>query len=144
VKPAPVAVTLTPRPERLTTKGQLLDSLKSGPPQVVDARSKDEFCGNAATAKRNGAIPGAVNLEWTEVLDPKTKRFKSPAALQALLAERHIDVNKPAVTYCQSGGRAAAVAFALELMGGKQVGNYYKSWAEWGNDPDTPVVKPPK
>jgi 3-mercaptopyruvate sulfurtransferase SseA len=24
------------------------------------------------------------------------------------------------------------------------VGNYYKSWAEWGNDPATPVVKPPK
>jgi 3-mercaptopyruvate sulfurtransferase SseA len=27
---------------------------------------------------------------------------------------------------------------------GKQVENYYKSWAEWGNASDTPVVKPPK
>jgi 3-mercaptopyruvate sulfurtransferase SseA len=34
------------------------------------------------------------------------------------------------------------MAFALELMGGKDVRNYYRSWAEWGNDPDTPVVKP--
>ena len=53
-------------------------------------------------------------------------------------------MNRPAVTYCQSGGRAAVVAFALELMGGKQVGNYYRSWSEWGNDPDTPVAKPAK
>ena len=109
----------------------------------MDARSKGEFCGTADTARKNGAIPGAVHLEWTETLDPKTKRFKSPAELLALLAERHIDVNKPAVTYCQSGGRAAAVAFVLELMGGNQVANYYRSWAEWGNAADTPVVQPP-
>lgn len=144
VKPTPTTVTLTPRPERLATKGQILDALKGQPPQIVDARSKDEFCGTSQTAKRNGSIPGAVHLEWTDALDPKTKRFKSPAELQTLLSERHIDVNRPAVTYCQSGGRAAAVAFTLELMGGKQVGNYYKSWAEWGNDPDTPVTKPEK
>ena len=124
------------------TKGQLLDALKTKP-QIVDARSKDEFCGTAETAKRNGAIPGAVHLEWTDALDPKTKRFKTPAELRALLSERHIDVSQPVVTYCQSGGRSAAMAFTLELMGGQQVGNYYKSWAEWGNDADTPVVKPP-
>jgi thiosulfate/3-mercaptopyruvate sulfurtransferase len=143
-KPTLTTPTLKSHRDRLATKGQLLDALKGQPPQIVDARTTGEFCGTADTAQRNGSIPGAVHLEWTETLDPKTKRFKSPAELQALLAERHIDVNKPAVTYCQSGGRAAAVAFALELMGGQQVGNYYKSWAEWGNDPDTPVVKPPK
>jgi thiosulfate/3-mercaptopyruvate sulfurtransferase len=143
-KPAPTTPKLTAHRDRLATKGQLIDALKGSPPQIVDARSTGEYCGTAETAKRNGSIPGAVHLEWTETLDPKTKRFKSPAELQALLAERHIDVDKPAVTYCQSGGRAAAVAFALELMGGKQVENYYKSWAEWGNAPDTPVVKPPK
>jgi thiosulfate/3-mercaptopyruvate sulfurtransferase len=70
VKPAPITVTLTPRPERLATKRQLLDALKGQPPQIVDARSKDEFCGTAETAKRNGAIPGAVHLEWNETLDP--------------------------------------------------------------------------
>ena len=144
VRPEPTSPALTAHRDRLATKGQLLDSLKGRPPQIVDARSTGEFCGTAETAKRNGAIPGAVHLEWTEALDPQTKRFKSPAELRALLNGRHIDVNKPAVTYCQSGGRAAAVAFTLELMGGKQVGNYYKSWAEWGNDPATPVVKPPK
>lgn len=143
-KPAPTTPTLKSHRDRLATKGQLLDALKRQPPQIVDARTTGEYCGTADTAGRNGAIPGAVHLEWTEALDPKTKRFKSAKELQALLADRHVDVNKPVVTYCQSGGRAAALAFTLELMGGKQVENYYKSWAEWGNAADTPVVKPPK
>jgi 3-mercaptopyruvate sulfurtransferase SseA len=34
------------------------------------------------------------------------------------------------------------MAFALELAGGKPARNYYRSWAEWGNDEKTPVVKP--
>jgi thiosulfate/3-mercaptopyruvate sulfurtransferase len=143
-KPDPVSVKLTAQRDRLATKDHLLGSLKDRPPQIIDARSTGEFCGDATTARRNGAVPGAVHLEWTECLDPKTKQFKKPAELEALLRERKIDVDKPAVTYCQSGGRAAVVAFALELMGGKQVRNYYRSWAEWGNDPDTPIVRPKK
>ena len=59
-----------------------------------------------------------------------------------LFEKAGIDPSKPAITYCQSGGRAAVLAFVLELMGGKDVRNYYRSWSEWGNDPDTPVVKP--
>jgi thiosulfate/3-mercaptopyruvate sulfurtransferase len=143
-KPAPKAVTLHPRAAALATKDQLMNALKRTPPQLVDARSKAEYCGESDTAKRNGMIPGAVNLEWTDTLDPKTKRFKSADELAQLLKERRIDVDRPAVTYCQSGGRAAVVALALELMGGKQVSNYYRSWAEWGNDPNTPVAKPEK
>lgn len=34
------------------------------------------------------------------------------------------------------------MAFGLELMGAKDVSNYYKSWSEWGNAEDTPVAKP--
>ena len=34
------------------------------------------------------------------------------------------------------------MAFTLELMGAKDVRNYYKSWAEWGNADDTPIVGP--
>jgi thiosulfate/3-mercaptopyruvate sulfurtransferase len=143
-KPVPTTPTLTAHRERLATKGQLLDAFKNQRPQIVDARSIGEFCGTEETAKRNGSIPGAVHLEWTEALDPKTKRFKSPAEIQALINQRHIDVNKPVVTYCQSGGRAAALAFTLELMGGRQIENYYKSWSEWGNAADTPVAKPPR
>jgi thiosulfate/3-mercaptopyruvate sulfurtransferase len=144
VTPAPVAARLAPRRERLATKGSLLEIVTAGPggTQIVDTRSSEEFCGTQATAKRNGAIPGATHLEWSDTLDPKTGRFKTAAELTQLFRKAGIDPAKPALTYCQSGGRASVMAFALELMGGKDVRNYYKSWAEWGNDPDTPVAKP--
>ena len=133
---------LEPQPGRLAHQEEILDSLKERRLQLVDARSREEFCGEAKTAKRNGAIPGALHREWSDLLDPKTDRFKSPAELKKLLKESGIDRARPVVTYCQSGGRAAVMAFALELMGAKDVRNYYRSWAEWGNSPRTPVVKP--
>ncbi len=133
---------LEPQKGRLATKDQLLESLRSNPVQIIDARSLAEHCGQENTAKRNGAIPGAVHLEWKEVLDPRTHRFKSADELTRLFQERKIDLKRPSVTHCQSGGRAAVMAFALELMGAKDVSNYYKSWAEWGNAENTPVVKP--
>jgi thiosulfate/3-mercaptopyruvate sulfurtransferase len=128
--------------KRLAKKDDVLAALKDKKLQVVDARSEGEFCGTRALAKRGGSIPGAAHLEWSDLLDAKTQRFKPPEELRRLFKEAGIDVNRPTATYCQSGGRAAVMAFVLELMGGKDVRNYYRSWAEWGNAEDTPVAKP--
>jgi thiosulfate/3-mercaptopyruvate sulfurtransferase len=140
--PAAVDARLAPQPAHLATKGHVLEHLKGGT-QLVDARSNDEFCGVARTAKRNGAIPGAAHLEWSDTVD-RTGRFKSPQELVTLFRQAGIDPSRPAITYCQSGGRAAVMAFVLELMGGNDVRNYYRSWAEWGNAEDTPIAKPKK
>jgi thiosulfate/3-mercaptopyruvate sulfurtransferase len=133
-----------PQTGRLETKAQLLKQLKKEPPQLVDARTEGEHCGTTRTAKRNGSIPGAINLNWSELLDKKTGRFKSAADLRKLFKDSGISLERPTVTYCQSGGRAAAMAFALELMGVRDVRNYYRSWAEWGNAADTPIQRPKK
>jgi thiosulfate/3-mercaptopyruvate sulfurtransferase len=141
---------LTAQPGRLATKSDLVTALnqklkdkdKDKKLQIIDARSEGEFCGSDARAKRGGSVPGAAHLEWSDLLDKKTQRFKPPEELRRLFKEAGIDVNRPAATYCQSGGRAAVMAFALELMGGKDVRNYYRSWAEWGNADDTPVARP--
>jgi thiosulfate/3-mercaptopyruvate sulfurtransferase len=144
-RPRPAVIELKARRDRIATRSGLLEGIKSGKAgQVVDARSEKEFCGETLTARRNGAIPGAKHLEWSATLDPKTGRFKPPAELAKLLKEAGIDPTKPATTYCQSGGRASVMAFVLELMGGKPARNYYRSWAEWGNDAETPIVTPKK
>src|SRR5262249_31464627 len=136
---------LTRDPARLATREQLLGELKAGRPgQIVDTRSEAEFCGKAGKARRTGAIPGARHLEWSDTLDPKTRRFRSAAELTRRFRGAGIDLDRPATTYCQSGGRAAVMAFVIELMSGRPARNYYRSWAEWGNDPDTPIVKPKK
>lgn len=130
-----------PQPERLAVKTDVLTSLKDKTAQFVDARTANEFSGVEAMSKKGGRVPGAKPLEWSEFIDSKTKKFKSAEELSKLVAERKIDLSKPCTTYCQGGGRSSVVAFGLELMGAKNVCNYYKSWGEWGNADDTPVEK---
>lgn len=131
-------------PSRIATKRDLLVSLKVGGNQIVDARSEKEFCGlEALSNKRAGAIPGAKQLEWIDLIDPTTQRFKAASDLKRLFDNAGVKLDMPTTTHCQSGGRAAVMAFALELMGAKEVRNYYRSWGEWGNVTDTPIVQSP-
>lgn len=105
---------------------------KSGT-NVVDARSATEVAG--------GKVPGAKVLEWSDLLDDKTQKFKPAGELAKLFESHKIDLTKPCVTYCQGGGRAAVMAFGLELMGAKDVKNYHKSWGEYGSEKTTPKEK---
>jgi thiosulfate/3-mercaptopyruvate sulfurtransferase len=139
-----VRARLTPVRSRLAAKEQVKKWVEGKTEQILDARSTGEFCGETETAKRNGAIPGAKHLEWSDTLDRKTGRFKSAAELAKLFKGAGIDPARPTTTYCQSGGRAAVLAFVVELMGGKEVRNYYRSWSEWGNAEDTPIERPRK
>jgi thiosulfate/3-mercaptopyruvate sulfurtransferase len=127
--------------DRLAVKDQMMKWAAGKEVQIIDTRSDAEYCGTKKMAKRNGAIPGAIHLEWTEVLDSQTHKFKQASELQKLFEDKGIDLNRPSVAHCQSGGRASVMAFALELMGGKDVRNYYRSWEEWGNADDTPIEK---
>jgi thiosulfate/3-mercaptopyruvate sulfurtransferase len=142
---SPAEFQARPRPERLTTMAQVLRSLKGGTLQIIDARSENEFCGvDPLENKRAGAIPGAKHLEWSDLIDPATQRFKGPEELRRLFDQAGIDLNRPTAAHCQSGGRASVMVFALELMGAKDVSNYYRGWSEWGNAADTPIVVPAK
>jgi thiosulfate/3-mercaptopyruvate sulfurtransferase len=140
----PATPKLSANADRLATKDQVLQSLKEKSFQIIDARSQDEFCGDVKSAKKAGAIPEARQLEWSDLIDAKTQRFKPALELEKLFSGRNIKLDQPVTTYCQSGGRASVMAFGLELMGADKVRNYYKSWAEWGNDEETPIVKPAK
>lgn len=100
---------------------------------IVDARGASEVAG--------GKVPGARPLDWAELIDEKTQKVKPAAELARLFERAKIDLTKPCVTYCQGGGRAAVMAFGLELMGAKDVRNYHKSWGEYGNDKETPKEK---
>jgi thiosulfate/3-mercaptopyruvate sulfurtransferase len=141
-QPPKTSPRLTPQSARLAKKEQMLAAVKESA-QIVDSRSKAEYCGEQATAKRNGSVPGAIHRDWADLVDKDTGRFKSAAELTAIFNQSGIDLNRPTVTFCQSGGRASVMAFAMELMGAKDVRNYYRSWSEWGNADDTPIVKPP-
>jgi thiosulfate/3-mercaptopyruvate sulfurtransferase len=144
-QPTAVRFTASPHSNRLVTKVQLLNLLPSDGLQIVDARSEDEYCGiERRDNKRGGAIPGAKHLEWSDLIDQETQRFKGPQELGRLFESAGIDLDRPTASHCNGGGRASVMAFGLELMGAKDVRNYYRGWGEWGNADDTPVVVPNK
>jgi thiosulfate/3-mercaptopyruvate sulfurtransferase len=141
--PKPLTFKARAHAERLAIKSQMLAAIKSQQWQLVDSRSSKEYCGiDLHGNKRGGAMPSAKHLDWVDLVDTQTHRFKTPGELRRLFADAGIDLQRPTAAYCQSGGRASVMAFAMELMGAGEVRNYYRSWHEWGNADDTPISKP--
>ena len=66
-----------------------MSKLRNPSAVIVDTRSDGEYTGKLVRAKRGGAIPGAVHLEWTNNLDRKGF-FKSAEELNKMYAERGI------------------------------------------------------
>lgn len=73
-------------------------------------------------------------------MDASSHRFKTAEELQRLFTQAGVALDQPSATHCQSGGRAAVMAFGMALMGASDVANYYASFGEWSAADDTPVV----
>ena len=89
-----------------------------------------------------------VETGWLKenLTDDDDKVFLPSNELRTLYEEAGIMADKEIVTHCQTGIRAAHSYFTLRLLGYTKVRLYDGSWAEWGNDPETPIVsdKPPR
>jgi thiosulfate/3-mercaptopyruvate sulfurtransferase len=139
--PPKSAWTGTPRRETLATWRDVKDRLGRADVVLLDTRSDSEYHGTTVRAKRGGAIPGAVHLEWTKNLTPSGE-FKPAADLRTMYEQAGVTPEKEVVTYCQGGYRAAHSYLALRLLGYPRVRNYVGSWKEWGDRDDLPIEKP--
>jgi thiosulfate/3-mercaptopyruvate sulfurtransferase len=108
---------------------------------IVDTRSDDEYTSRTVRAKRPGAIPGAVHIEWTNNLTPDGE-FKPAEELRAVYESAGVTPDREVITYCQGGYRGAHSYLALRLLGYPCVKNYVGSWKEWGDRVDLPVEVP--
>lgn len=129
-----------PADESIRTTWQYVVDHSDDPQTLMcDTRSPDEHLGRDVRAARGGHIPGSVNLEWTVAVE-QDGTFKSPEALSALYTAAGFTPDKQIITYCQSGVRGAHTWFVLrELLGYPDVRNYDGSWAEYGNNPESPI-----
>lgn len=113
---------------------------------IVDVRLPEEYDGKLVAppgteewARRGGHIPGAVNIVWSENLDPDG-RFKSREELEELYRHHDITGNTSVIAYCRIGERSSLTWFVLsELLGFPSVQNYDGSWTEWGNMIGVPI-----
>jgi thiosulfate/3-mercaptopyruvate sulfurtransferase len=108
---------------------------------LLDTRSDGEYDGTTVRARRRGAIPGAVHIEWTRNLTPDGD-FKPAAELQQMYEDAGISPDREVITYCQGGYRAAHSYLALRLLGYPRIRSYVGSWKEWGDRDDLPVEVP--
>jgi thiosulfate/3-mercaptopyruvate sulfurtransferase len=131
----------TPVVERLATWRDVRDRLGRPDVVLVDTRSDEEYYGVVVRARRGGAIPGAVHIEWTRNLDARGA-FKPPSELRALYEAAGVTPDKEVITYCQGGYRAAHTYVALRSLGYPRVRNYLGSWQEWGDRDDLPIERP--
>lgn len=127
----------------LATWKDVLDALRRPDVVLVDTRSDGEYEGTAVRAKRGGAIPGAVHVEWTRNLS-ESGEFKPPGELKKMYEDAGVTPDREVITYCQGGYRAAHSYLALRLLGYPRVRNYVGSWKEWGDREELPIEKPGK
>jgi thiosulfate/3-mercaptopyruvate sulfurtransferase len=108
---------------------------------ILDTRTDGEYCGTTVRARRGGAIPGAVHIEWTRNLAGDGS-FRAAAELKRMYEEAGVTPDREVITYCQGGYRAAHSYLALRLLGYPRVRTYVGSWKEWGDRVDLPVEVP--
>jgi thiosulfate/3-mercaptopyruvate sulfurtransferase len=123
----------------IATWRDVLDATTRKDAVILDTRSEGEHRGTIVRAKRGGAIPGAVNIEWTQNLTPQGD-FKPAAELRKMYEDAGVTPDREVITYCQGGYRAAHSYLALRLLGYPRVRNYVGSWKEWGDREDLPIV----
>ena len=142
VRPAPASFTANVQPGLVATLADVQRLAQSGA-QLVDARGPGKSDGTQADVfafKRQGHIPGAINLPWADLVDPDTGVLLSPDALTARVTAAGINLGKTIVTTCASGITSCMLALALYQLGAPTTAVYDGSWAEWSQLDDTAVA----
>ena len=126
--------------EQIMTALEQRNREEPGPGLAIwDARSPEEFSGTRQFTLRGGHIPGAVNLEWTRIMDPE-RGYRLRQDLAELLEAAGLGPGQPLVTHCQAHHRSGLTYMAARLLGYRHISAYDGAWSEWGNRRDTPIA----
>lgn len=142
VEPQPTSVSLSLDRTPIADARDVLDRIGDTSTVIWDCRSADEYTGARATAARNGHIPGAVHLEWLDLMD-RSRQLRLRTDVAALLESRGITPDKHVITHCQTHHRSGLAYLVGRVLGYPHIRGYHGSWSEWGNRDDTPIETGP-
>jgi len=90
---------------------------------IVDTREDWEY--------EEGHLPGAVRLDWRELVDDETRGIKPGDELEAILDERGITPDRRVVLYCNTARRISHTYVVLRHLGYENLAFYEGSLTEW-------------
>lgn len=90
---------------------------------LVDTREPWEYA--------EGHIPGAVQIDWQELVDPDTRGLLPEPRLRELLNSRGIVPTKRIVLYCNTARRISHTYLVLRHLGYEELAFYEGSLTEW-------------
>ncbi len=90
---------------------------------IVDTREDWEF--------EEGHIPGAIALDWRELVDDETRGLKSRDAIRQTLADAGITAADRILLYCNTARRISHTYVVLRYLGYDNLSFYEGSLTEW-------------
>lgn len=127
------------RPDRATL-GDVIH--RSANTVLVDARSPEQYAGQAGAQMRRGHIPGALNHYWTTDLESGLSHvFKSADSLRSSYAAQGITPDKDVIAYCNGGLESSHIYFVLHtLLDYPHVRVYDGSFTEYAAHTELPIT----
>jgi thiosulfate/3-mercaptopyruvate sulfurtransferase len=138
---SPVDYRAAINPQPIASLSEIVEQLPDDKLAIWDARSAQEYDGRKVVAKHGGHIPGAVNLDWLELIDrQRNMRLVDLDALQQQINALGLSKDKTIITHCQTHHRSGLTYLAMKILDYPSIKGYDGSWSEWGNRDDTPIV----
>lgn len=137
-KIAPTVFVPRPNPSLVRSGDQVFAALNSQT-RLLDVRTPQEFAGEYARAPRKGHIPGAVNVQRTDLV-AADGTMPAPEDIRRKLDGVGINIQSPEViVYCNGGVSASYGLLAMRVAGLNNGAVYDGSWKDWGNDESKPI-----
>jgi thiosulfate/3-mercaptopyruvate sulfurtransferase len=90
---------------------------------IVDTREEWEY--------DEGHIPGAMRLDWRELVDEESRGLLERAELVSVLEEQGVTADRRVVLYCNTARRISHTYWVLRWLGYEDVRFYEGSLTEW-------------
>ena len=132
--------TPAPRPHLVVNSAQVRSAIGDGSTRILNALSRGQHAGNPKSTHygRPGHIAGSVCVPAMGLLrEDGTLRDRND--LRASFEQAGVAPQDRIMTYCGGGIAATLEAFALAMLGNKDVAVYDNSLSEWAADPSLPM-----
>lgn len=139
-KGTPTTFTANVQPQYIAMMPEVQKATTSSDFVIIDCRTPEEYNGTNETDLRKGHIPGAININYTDVLTSKGT-LKSKEELKKLYEANGVTSDKTVIVYCASSVRAAIEFFALtSILNYSSVKVYDGAFNEWQADAANKVL----